>query len=102
MLVLRPQYYLLPEEAFSITLTVEGVHDFFCVPHEHAGMGGRIIVGDPMRSPARVPSSHRSEPIPEIAQRAFPSVGEIMRRGAVQRTSWSREFRKPLLSCSIQ
>src|SRR3954470_11287339 len=35
---------LLPNETFSVTLTVEGVYDYFCIPHEHAGMVGRIIV----------------------------------------------------------
>jgi plastocyanin len=78
--------YLLPDESFSIRLVVEGVYDFFCIPHEHAGMVGRIIVGDPSRSPARPPSSEGPEPIPEIALRELPPIEEIMRRGAVHRT----------------
>ena len=75
----------MPNETFLVTLTVEGVYDFFCVPHEHAGMVGRIIVGQPDRSPAE-PSAQAAggEPIPEIALRAFPSVDEIMRRGVVR------------------
>ena len=78
--------YLLPDENFSVALTVEGVYDFYCVPHEHAGMVGRIIVGHPGRShgdsvPARPASG---EPIPEIALRALPSVEDIMRRGVVR------------------
>ncbi|EIM29817.1 plastocyanin/azurin family copper-binding protein [Microvirga lotononidis] len=78
--------YLLPNESFSVTLKDEGVYDFFCVPHEHAGMVGRIIVGEPDRSsidsgPAQAAGG---EPIPEIALRAFPSVDEIMRRGIVR------------------
>ena len=78
--------YLLPDESFSVTLTVEGVYDFYCVPHEHAGMVGRIIVGQPDRSPAADPSGQATggEPIPEIALRAFPSVNEIMRQGVVR------------------
>ena len=78
--------YLLPSESFSVTLTAEGVYDFYCVPHEHAGMVGRIIVGQPGRSPAADPSVQASggEPIPEIALRAFPSVNEIMRQGVVR------------------
>jgi plastocyanin len=80
--------YLLPDESFSVTLAVEGVYDFFCVPHEHAGMVGRIIVGQPGRLPATSVSAQAAggEPIPEIALRAFPSVDEIMRRGVVRRT----------------
>lgn len=78
--------YLLPDESFSVTLPVEGVYDFFCVPHEHAGMVGRIIVGQPGRSPLDSLSAQAAggEPIPEIALRAFPSVDEIMRRGVVR------------------
>jgi plastocyanin len=79
--------YLLPNESFSITLTAEGVYDFFCVPHEHAGMVGRIIVGQPDRSPADTLSAQTAggEPIPEIALQAFPSIEEIMRRGVIRR-----------------
>jgi plastocyanin len=78
--------YLLPDESFSVTLTVGGVYDFFCVPHEHAGMVGRIIVGQPDRSPADTLSAQTAggEPIPEIALRTFPSIDEIMRRGVVR------------------
>ncbi len=80
--------YLLPNETFSVTLMQEGVYDFFCVPHEHAGMVGRIIVGQPDRLPVDDPSRQlaSAEPIPEIALRAFPSVDAIMRRGAVRRS----------------
>jgi plastocyanin len=79
--------YLLPNETFSVTVSVEGVYDFFCVPHEHAGMVGRIIVGEPGRSPAGGLSAQGTggEPIPEIALRALPSVDEIMRRGIIKR-----------------
>jgi plastocyanin len=79
--------YLLPNESFSVTLTAEGVYDFFCVPHEHAGMVGRIIVGQPGRSSRDSPSAQATggEPLPEIALRAFPPVDEIMRQGVVRR-----------------
>jgi plastocyanin len=78
--------YLLPNESFAVTLTVEGVYDFYCVPHEHAGMVGRIIVGRPDSSSASRLSAQAAggEPIPEIALRSFPSVDEIMRRGIVR------------------
>jgi plastocyanin len=78
--------YLLPNESFSVTLTVEGVYDFFCIPHEHAGMVGRIIVGRPDPSSANRLSAQAAggEPLPEIALRAFPPVDEIMRRGIVR------------------
>lgn len=80
--------YLLPDESFSVTLTVEGVYDFYCVPHEHAGMVGRIIVGQPGRSPAASVAAQAAggDPLPEIALQAFPSIDEIMRCGIVRRT----------------
>lgn len=80
--------YLLPHETFSVTLTTEGVYDFYCIPHEHAGMVGRIIVGRPGRSSATSVSTQAAggEPIPEIALHAFPPVDEIMRQGTVRRT----------------
>jgi len=78
--------YLLPNESFVVTLNVEGVYDFYCVPHEHAGMVGRIIVGQPGRSSTSSASTQPtgSEPVPESALRAFPPVNEIMRRGIVR------------------
>jgi plastocyanin len=80
--------YLLPNETFSVTFIQEGIYDFFCVPHEHAGMVGRIVVGRPDRPPMDNPSRQPAggEPVPEIALQAFPSVDEIMRRGIVRRS----------------
>jgi plastocyanin len=76
--------YLLPNETFSVILTVQGVYDFFCIPHEHAGMVGRIVVG--RAGPERpVASQEGVEPIPEVALSAFPSVGEIIWHGRVRR-----------------
>ena len=73
-------------ETFSVTLTVEGVYDYFCIPHEHAGMVGRIVVGHPDTASA-APSTEGGAPsVPEPAQRAFPAVDEIMRRRIVRRT----------------
>ncbi|MEE1611278.1 plastocyanin/azurin family copper-binding protein [Microvirga sp. CF3016] len=74
--------YLLPDESFSVTLPVEGVYDFFCVPHEHAGMVGRIIVGRP-NAPSGGPAA---QALPDLALRAFPSIDEIMQRGIIRRT----------------
>lgn len=80
--------YLLPDETFSVTLTVEGVYDFFCIPHEHAGMVGRIVVGHPVgpKGDGVASQTGRAEAIPEAALRAFPSIEEIMRRGIIQRS----------------
>jgi len=75
--------YLMPNETFSVTLRVEGVYDFFCIPHEHAGMVGRIIVGHPGKSPPRM---SEAQALPEVALQAFPSIEEIMQRGTVRRS----------------
>jgi plastocyanin len=66
---------------FDVTLTAEGVYDYFCMPHELHGMVGRIVVGDPNESPAR--------PVDELAHQAardaLPSVEEIMSNREVHR-----------------
>ena len=36
-----------PGDRYDVTLTVPGVYDYFCQPHEAAGMVGRIVVGKP-------------------------------------------------------
>jgi plastocyanin len=76
--------YLLPEEVFEVTLTEPGVYDYFCVPHEHAGMVGRIIVGS-AQPPGWTNDAEAAEGIPEIALQGFPSIDEIMRKGTVRR-----------------
>jgi len=40
-------YLVEPGESFEVALNVPGVYDYFCAPHEMAGMVGRIIVGKP-------------------------------------------------------
>lgn len=75
--------YLLPDEMFSVTLTVPGVYDYYCIPHEMAGMVGRIVVGEP---PERwTDTAFSSDGLPEAALQAFPSVEEIMTKGVVRR-----------------
>lgn len=76
--------YLLPGDSFSITLTVPGVYDYYCVPHERAGMVGRIVVGTPPTSDWREDSAS-TEGLSEAALQAFPAVEEIMAKGVVER-----------------
>jgi plastocyanin len=84
--------YLLPNEHFEVTLTVDGVYDYFCIPHEQAGMVGRLIVGSPSGPGAqpfdRVGRSNTGQawlPVPEAAQKAFPDIQEILARKVVRR-----------------
>jgi len=73
--------FLLPGESFSVTLTVPGVYDYFCLPHEHAGMVGRIVVGKPDREVAE----GEAGAIAGIPTATFPTVDEIMAKHAVRR-----------------
>ena len=69
------------EATFDVTLTVEGVYDYFCLPHEAAGMVGRIVVGRP-GGPGALPFDLA---VPEAARAAFPSVAAIVAAGTVRR-----------------
>lgn len=81
--------YLLPKETFEITLTVEGIYDYFCAPHEEAGMVGRLIVGNPT-GPGALPfdyylaQGHKWNSVPPAAQKAFPAVAEILAQKVVR------------------
>ena len=79
-------------DTFDVTLTVEGVYDYFCLPHEAAGMVGRIVVGRPGGPGALAfdyfadrPATQAWLPVPEAARATFPSVVAIIANGAVRR-----------------
>jgi plastocyanin len=79
-----------PGDHFDVTLTVPGVYDYYCMPHEGAGMVGRIVVGD-SRGPGAEPFDYWiNKPgtdgwrhVPEAARAAFPSVEQILTRRRV-------------------
>lgn len=77
--------YLLPGESFSVTLLQPGIYDYYCIPHEHTGMVGRIIVGSP-DPPGWTQGAGSTDSLPEIALRAFPAVDEIITKGIVRHT----------------
>jgi plastocyanin len=82
-------YLLDPGQAFEVTLAVEGTYDYYCAPHEVAGMVGRIIVGHAGGPGARpFDDAHDARrgwrPIPPAAKAAFPSVERIMAEGSVR------------------
>jgi len=70
--------YLLPGGTFELRLSVPGVYDYFCTPHEEAGMAGRIVVGRPAGG-----AEVSADTLPEPARRVVPPVAEIVRRGVV-------------------
>lgn len=85
--------YLLPRQHFEVTLSVEGVYDYFCNPHEHAGMVGRIIVGkatgpgaEPFDYFTRMPQTSDWLPVPLVAKKAFPLVERILNEKVVHPT----------------
>ena len=79
-----------PGDHFDVTLTVPGVYDFFCMPHEAAGMVGRIVVGR-SGGPGALPFDYYKGragtadwlPVPEAAQQNFPAVERIVRERMV-------------------
>ena len=85
-------YLINPGNSFEVTLTVEGVYDYYCLPHEEAGMVGRIVVGKP-GGPGALPfdyfegrpGSSGWKPVPVAARQAFPSVDTIMKQWVVRR-----------------
>jgi plastocyanin len=89
-----------PGHHFDVTFTVPGVYDYYCMPHEAAGMVGRIIVGTPV-GPGTQPFDYwlgRSEAkgwrrIPDPARAAFPSVTRILTERRVRPARDSRDIR---------
>ena len=79
-----------PDEHYDVTLTVEGVYDYYCIPHEMVGMVGRIIVGH-ATGPGSLPFDYYMgkpgtaswKAVPDAAKKAFPSIEQIMREKVV-------------------
>jgi plastocyanin len=74
-------YLVPPEGTFEVKLEVEGVYDYFCRPHEAAGMAGRIVVSDGGRPPEQSTESIRGHPLPRAVLETLPSVEDIVREG---------------------
>lgn len=80
-----------PGDHFEVTLTEPGVYDYYCLPHEQAGMVGRIIVAtatgpgalpfDYFKSLSPVPDWQE---VPDAAQKNFPSIERILADGFVR------------------
>src|SRR5690606_8912691 len=73
--------YLLPDASFTIAFTTPGIYDYFCIPHEQAGMVGRIIVGDV--DAIAQPYSETDNLLSEKALARFPAVAAILEHGRV-------------------
>jgi plastocyanin len=85
-------YLVHPGDRFEVTLVTEGVYDYFCLPHEHGGMVGRLVVGRPA-GPGALPFDYfvgrpgtgNWLPVPPDARQSFPSVATIMAQKVVRR-----------------
>ena len=77
-----------PGQSFARRLEIPGVYDYYCIPHEMAGMVGRIVVAPEgakigeIAEPAR--ASGGLKPPSPAALSAFPSIAEILTIGAVR------------------
>ena len=62
-----------------------GVYDYYCVPHEHAGMVGRIVVGDAPAAdyPATVADAALTA-LPDVALANFPAIADILAAGTIR------------------
>lgn len=73
---------------FEHAFPVQGVYDYFCQPHEVAGMVGRIVVGAPGAGPGTLPFGYAPDKhwraVPPAAQRTFPAVSRIMQEGSMR------------------
>lgn len=76
--------FLLPGESFEVVLTVPGVYDYYCVPHEKAGMVGRIVTGQPGDRGWKGPAGDSGDLDP-VARDGFPSVEDILARRRITR-----------------
>ena len=78
-------FLVRPGAHFDVKLTVPGVYDYYCAPHEAAGMVGRIIVGNPLGPGGESfdywvgkPGTRDWRHVPAAARGAFPSVARIV------------------------
>jgi plastocyanin len=90
-------YLVHPGDRFEVTLTAPGVYDYYCAPHEAAGMVGRIVVGKPLGPGADSfdywmgrPGTEGWRHVPDAARESFPSVARILAERRVHPPAGSR------------
>jgi plastocyanin len=78
-------FLVQPGAHFDVTLSVAGVYDYYCMPHEAAGMVGRIVVGRPLGPGSEPfdywvgrPGTEGWRHVPDAAREALPSVTRII------------------------
>jgi len=78
-------YLVHSDDHFDVTLSVPGVYDYYCMPHEAVGMVGRIVVAKPLGPGAQAfdywvgrPGTNGWRHVPDAARQMFPSVARIL------------------------
>ncbi len=85
------EYLVEPGDYFEIILSEPGVYDYYCEPHEEAGMVGRIVVGE-VSGPGALPFNYYTKleqvpdwkVVPQEAQNRFPSAQKIRKEKIVR------------------
>lgn len=79
-------YLVEPGEQFEVTLTEPGVYDYYCEPHEAAGMVGRIVVGQNSGPGAKPYDYYKKlqpvpnwQAVPEAVRCVLPTPEDIMK-----------------------
>jgi len=90
-------YLVKPGATFDVKLTIPGVYDYYCMPHEAAGMVGRIVVGKSLGPGAEPfdywvgkPGTDGWRRVPDAARAALPSVERILAKHRVHLTGGQR------------
>lgn len=76
--------FIMPGESFTVTLTEPGVYDYFCLPHELAGMAGRIIVVTSDSDEPMPISDKNDSALPMAVLESLPAITDILESGRVQ------------------
>lgn len=83
-------YLVHPGDHFDVALSVPGVYDYYCIPHEAVGMVGRIVVGKPLGPGAEPfdywvgkPGTSDWRHVPDAARATLPNVAQILRERRV-------------------
>lgn len=62
--------------SFEREFEVDGVYDYFCIPHDYRAMVGRVIVGDPdLHNQSGFEEPH--DELPELPEEAQGSIAEL-------------------------
>lgn len=82
-------YLMTVGETFSRRFVVPGVYDYFCIPHERAGMAGRIVVVPDDGGPSALDAvacdaGGAEEGVPRAVCARLPAVNRIVRTRRVR------------------